>query len=301
MKKMLSLTAGLAMLLSFSMSGSATNPAEPPAPAQDGTMPALTAIAGQGMMSNEAYNDLEELSDYIGGRVTGSTQAGQAIQWGMQKMRAMGLENVRAEKWQISRGWTRVSASAELVVPTHRRLTVDSMGWVGSTKEGGEEAEVVPVNSNHLEDEMKSNSAAWSGKVLLIVKKGAAPPPNMNNFARFGDFLKKAHDAHAVAVIGGQGGGFPAGMHLTHTGAMGFDTYYEIPVVSMIAEDQQQLGRFLDQGKTVRMQINVQNRVTSGPVDTANVVGEIRGTEHPEQVIVVGGHLDSWDLADGAT
>jgi Zn-dependent M28 family amino/carboxypeptidase len=90
-------------------------------------------------------------------------------------------------------------------------------------------------------------------------------------------------------------------MHLTHTGAMGFDTYYEIPVVSMIAEDQQQLGRFLDQGKTVRLNINVQNKVTSGPVDTANVVGEIRGTEHPEQVIVVGGHLDSWDLADGAT
>ena len=131
------------MLLCFSLRGLAANPAEPAAPAQDGTMPALTAIAGQGMMSNEAYDDLEELSDYIGGRVTGSTQAGQAIQWGLQKMRAMGLENVRAEKWQISRGWTRVSASAELVVPTHRRLTIDSMGWVGSTKEGGEEAEVV--------------------------------------------------------------------------------------------------------------------------------------------------------------
>jgi carboxypeptidase Q len=298
-------TISLALVFCFSLSGStagsAANPAEPAAPAQDGTMPALTAIAGQGMMSNEAFDDLEELSDYIGGRVTGSPEAGQAIEWGMQKMRAMGLENVRAEKWKISRGWTRVSASAELVVPIHRRLTVDSMGWVGSTKAGGEEAEVVPVNSNQLEDEMKNKSASWAGKVLLIVKKGAAPPPNPNNFARFGDFLKKAHDAHAVAIIGGQGGGFPAGMHLTHTGAMGFDTYYEIPVVSMIAEDQEQLGRFLDKGKPVRININVQNRVTSGPVDSANVVGEIRGTEHPEQVIVVGGHLDSWDLADGAT
>ena len=143
MRKFLSLTAGLAMLLCVSSSGSAANPAEPAAPAQDGTMPALTAIAGQGMMSQEAYDDLEELSDYIGARVTGSPEAGQAIQWGLQKMRAMGLENVRAEKWQISRGWTRVSASAELVVPIHRRLTVDSMGWVGSTKQGGEEAEVV--------------------------------------------------------------------------------------------------------------------------------------------------------------
>jgi Zn-dependent M28 family amino/carboxypeptidase len=90
-------------------------------------------------------------------------------------------------------------------------------------------------------------------------------------------------------------------MRLTHTGAMGFDTYYEIPVVSMIAEDEQQLERFLDQGKTVHMKFNVQNRVTSGAVDSANVVGEIRGTQNPEQVIVVGGHLDSWDLAQGAT
>src|SRR6478735_6419342 len=168
MQKQLSFTTGLVMLLCFSLAGFAANPAEPPAPAQDGTMPALTAIAGQGMMSSEAYDDLEELSDYIGGRVTGSPQAGQAVEWGMQKMRAMGLENVRAEKWQISRGWTRVSASAELVIPIHRRLTVDSMGWVGSTKEGGEESEVVPVNINRLEDEMK-NSAKWSGKVLMIV------------------------------------------------------------------------------------------------------------------------------------
>jgi carboxypeptidase Q len=294
MRKLLSLSSGigLAMLFCFSLSALAanpTNPTEPAAPAQDGTMPALTAIAGQGMMSSEAYDDLEELSDYIGGRVTGSPQAGQAIQWGMQKMRAMGLENVHAEKWQISRGWTRGSAE-----------TVDSMGWVGSTKEGGEEAEVVPVNINRLEDEMK-NSAKWSGKVLLIVKKGAAPPPGISGFAHFGDFLKKAHEAHAVAIISGQGGSFATGMHLTHTGSLGFDTFYEIPVVSMIAEDQQQLDRFIDQGKTVRMKINVQNRASSGPVDSANVVGEIRGSEHPEQVVVVGGHLDSWDLADGAT
>src|SRR5689334_21802919 len=161
MRKFLTLTsgAGLIMLFCFSLRGLAANPAEPAAPAQDGTMPALTAIAGQGMMSNEAYDDLEELSDYIGGRVTGSTQAGQAIQWGLQKMRAMGLENVRAEKWQISRGWTRVSADAELEVPIHRRLSIDSMGWVGSTKEGGEEAEVVAVNVNRLEDEMKNSAS----------------------------------------------------------------------------------------------------------------------------------------------
>src|ERR1041384_3204104 len=133
---------GLAILFSLSLHAALANPAEPAAPSEDGTMPALTAIAGHGMMSTEAYDDLEELSDYIGGRVTGSPQAGQAIQWGVQKMRAMGLENVHTEKWQISRGWTRGSAEAQLETPIHRKLSIDAMGWVGSTKEGGEEAEV---------------------------------------------------------------------------------------------------------------------------------------------------------------
>jgi carboxypeptidase Q len=120
-------------------------------------------------------------------------------------------------------------------------------------------------------------------------------------FATFGDFLKAAHDAGVVAVIGGQGGSKSSGMNLTHTGILGFDVDYAAPVVSMTAEDQGQLERFVARGITPRVRINVQNSLTSGPVETANVVGEIRGREHPEQILVVGGHLDSWDLAQGTT
>jgi hypothetical protein len=120
-------------------------------------------------------------------------------------------------------------------------------------------------------------------------------------FATFGDFLKAAHDEGAIAVIGGQGGSKSSGMNLTHTGILGFDVDYAVPVVSMTAEDQGQLERFIARGITPRVKINVQNTLTSGPVETANVVGEIRGREHPEQILVVGGHLDSWDLAQGTT
>jgi carboxypeptidase Q len=304
MRKTIFAAACLVLVLNFSLwagSGPAT-PAEPASPAQDGTLPALAAIAGQGMMSTESYDDLAELSDYIGGRLTGSPEAAKAVEWGMAKMRAMGLENVHAEKWQISRGWTRGHATAEVIAPIHRRLSVDAMGWVGSTQAGGAEGELLAVNMNKLDDELK-NADSWAGKVLIIVRRGPPPqgPAAAGAFMKFGDVLKKAHAVHAIAVIGGQGGSTAIGMHLTHTGALGFDAYYDIPVVSMIAEDQQQLERFLDAGKTVRLKMDIQNKATSGPVDSANVVGEIRGTEHPEQVIVVGGHLDSWDLADGAT
>jgi hypothetical protein len=306
MRKFFLLSLSVCLMLALGVSLYASGPysaAEPASPAQDGTMPALAAIAGHGMMSMESYDDLEELSDYIGPRVTGSPEAAKAVEWGIQKMKAIGLDNVHAEKWQISRGWTRVSAGAELLSPVHRRLSIDSMGWVGSTTAGGVEAEVIPVNVLKLDDEVKEHATTWKDKVLLMVRKGTAPtgPAAANMFAKFGEFIKKAQEAHAVAIIGGQGGSAAAGMHLTHTGAMGFDTYYDIPIVSMIAEDQQQLDRFVDQGKKVRVKIDVQNRVSRGPVDSANVVGEIRGTEHPEQVIVVGGHLDSWDLATGTT
>lgn len=269
-------------------------------PAQDGTLKALAAVAGAGTMQNDDYQYLEELSDNIGARVTGSPQAAKAVAWGAEKMKAIGLENVHTESWQLFRGWTRISADAELLAPIHRSLMVDSMGWVGSTPAGGVDADVVPVNGFQLQDEMK-NSANWRGKILLVVQKGPPPENRMAAFAKFGDFLKAAHEAGAVAVIGGQGGSKSTGMHLTHTGILGFDASFDIPVVSMAAEDQEQLERYLDHSETPRLHINVQNRFTDGPVPSANVVGEIRGTTNPEQIIVVGGHLDSWDLASGTT
>ena len=277
-------------------------PTAAPSPAQDGTLPALTSIAGQATLNNHALVYLEELSDTIGGRVTGSPQANQAVQWGLAKMKAIGLSNVRAENWQIFRGWTRVSASANLLTPIQRPLTVSSLGWVGSTPKGGVEGEVVVVDNSQLDREMKENSGKWAGKILLMRSKtDMSREERTKMFLKFGPFLKAAYAAHAAAVIGGQGGTKARGMNLTHTGALGFDTVYDIPVVSMVVEDSEQLGRFVDQGKPVRLKMDVQNILTSGPVDSANVVGDIPGTEHPEQVVVIGGHLDSWDLAEGAT
>ena len=278
-----------------------TGASEGSAPPDDGTMKALSAVAGAGTMQAHTYEYLEELSDDIGARVTGSPGAATAIAWGAEKMKEIGLENVHTESWKLFRGWTRVYADAEIISPIHRRVMVDSMGWVGSTQTGGAEAEIVTMNAYHLEDEIRNSAANWRGKVILVVHSGPKPPHDPASFARFGDFLKAAYAAGAVAVIGGQGGGKATGMHLTHTGILGFDTYYDIPVVSMAAEDQDQIERYIARGKKVRLKINVQNRVTDGPVDSANVVGEIRGTQNPEQIVVIGGHLDSWDLASGST
>jgi carboxypeptidase Q len=295
--------AGLIALLVLAAlpSGATTVASDISSPSTDGTLKALMAVAGAGTMDTHTYLYLEELSDDVGARVTGSPAAARAVDWGVEKMKAIGLENVHAEPWQLSRGWTRISADAEIVSPIHRRVMIDAMGWVGSTPAGGAEGEVVEVNGYQLDREMKDNAGKWRGKILLIVQKGEKPKDGSMAFAKFGEFLKAAHESGAIAVIGGQGGQKATGMHLTHTGILGFDTYYEVPVVSMAAEDQEQLERYLARGKSVRLKVNVQNRVSDGPVPSANVVGEIRGTQNPEQIVVVGGHLDSWDLASGST
>jgi carboxypeptidase Q len=269
-------------------------------PDEDGTKPALTKIAGEGMMNSHAFQYLTELSDNIGARVTGTPEAQKAIDWGMAKMRGIGLENVRAEKWQLWRGWKRGSADAELLSPTRHKLHVDAMGWTGSTPAGGVEGEVVPMNLFDLDQEVKGVSR-YKGKIVLVVAKGSPKKDFALIFAEFGNFLRAADKAGALAVIGGQGGSKASGMNLTHTGILGFDADFAIPVVSMTAEDQGQLERYVDAGLKPRARFNIQNTFTNGPVESANVVGEVRGRENPQQVFVVGAHLDSWDLAEGST
>jgi Zn-dependent M28 family amino/carboxypeptidase len=269
-------------------------------PDEDGTKPALVKIAGEGLLNSHAFQYLTELSDDVGGRVTGTPQAQKAVDWGVAKMKAIGLEDVHAEKWQLWRGWTRGTAEAELLSPLRHKLHVDAMGWTGSTPAGGAEGDVVAVNAFNLDEEIK-HTGRLKGKIVLFTRQGARPNRASSIFVRFSNFLRAATKSGAVAVIGGQGGSRASGLNLTHTGILGFDSDFSIPVLSMTAEDQGQLERYIERGITPRARLNVQNTFTNGPVESANVVGEIRGRENPEQIFVVGAHLDSWDLAQGST
>jgi hypothetical protein len=252
------------------------------------------------MMQYVAYQWLTELSDDIGPRVTGSPAARKAVAWGVDRMQSIGLSNVHTEQWTLSKGWTRGTATAELITPVHRALYVSAMGWTGSTS-GSVEAEVVPANLLKLDDLMRA-SAQLRGKIVVMTVDGVLPTNAGPVFVKYCQFAKEAQKAGAVAVIGGQSGGMKEqGMHLTHTGGLSCAGEFSMPVLSIAAEDQGQIERLLTHGQSVRLRLNVQNTFTSGPVPSDNVVGEIQGHEEPEQIVVVGAHLDSWDLATGAT
>jgi carboxypeptidase Q len=269
---------------------------------EEATRAALVKIAGEGLVESHAFEYLTQLSDDVGARVTGSPQSQKAVDWSLGKMRAIGLENVHAEKFQIWRGWTRGTAQAELTNPIHRRLNVDAMGWTGSTPATGAEGELVAANIFNLDEETK-NPAKFTGKIILMVAQGEPKKDQdgMLIFTQFGDFVRLTAKNGAVAIFGGQGGFKSEGMNLTHTGILGFSADFSIPVLSLTTEDQNQLERFLDSGKKIHVRLNVHNTFSDGPVESANAVGEIRGRERPEEILVVGAHLDSWDLSEGAT
>src|SRR5207245_4580171 len=266
----LAAVVGAGICLGGEWTARADNRPVPKGPEEDGTKPALVKIAGEGMMDSHAFQYLTELSDDIGSRVTGSPAERKAEEWGAGKMKAIGLENVHKEKYQLWRGWTRGTAQGELLEPVRRPLHVDAMGWTGSTPAGGAEGEVVAANLFDIEEEAKHTSRL-SGKIVLVVMKGAPKKDVDSLFAIFGDFLKAASKAGAVAVIGGQGGSKAVGMNLTHTGILGFDADFAISVLSLTAEDQGQLERYVESGKRVRVRFNVQNTFSNGPVESANV------------------------------
>jgi carboxypeptidase Q len=267
---------------------------------EETTRAALVKIAGEGLVESHAFEYLTQLSDEVGARVTGSPQSQKAVDWSLAKMRAIGLENVHVEKFQIWRGWTRGTAAGTMTEPIQRRLNIDAMGWTGSTAPGGAEGEVVTANVFDLDEEMK-NPGKFSGKIILMVTNGQPKKDVLVIFSQFGDFVKLVGKNGAIAIFGGQGGFKSDGMNLTHTGILGFSADFDIPVLSLTLEDQGQLERLLAGGKKVRVRLNVQNTFSNGPVESANAVGEIRGREHPEEILVVGAHLDSWDLSEGAT
>jgi hypothetical protein len=273
---------------------------DPSGPDNDGSRPHLVAIAGAGMMQYVAYQWLAELSDDIGARVTGSPAAKKAVAWGVDKMKSIGLSNVHTEQWTLSKGWTRGSATAELIAPLHRPLYVSAMGWTGSTS-GSVEAEVVPVNLLKLDDATRESSRLH-GKIVVMTVDRPLPANAGPLFVRYCEFAKEAQKSGAVAVIGGQTGGMKEqGMHLTHTGGLFCAGELSMPVLSIAAEDQAQIERFLAHGQSVRLRLDVQNTFSSGPVFSENVIGEIQGRAEPEQILVVGAHLDSWDLGTGST
>jgi carboxypeptidase Q len=262
------------------------------------------SIIGEAASKTDAYLEVQELSEQIGPRLTGSVAEAKAEQQVLGRMREIGLSRVHAESWVLPRSWHRGPATASLVEPFSLPIPVAAYGWTGSTHNANGPSPVVLLSADeiasHLDALVRSQGASWNGKVLLVSANSSEP---MRVYAELLPLVQAATAAHAIAVLRHDtrpGAGIvhsePLSVMLPNRVDPALIAALDIP-----SESEQLIEHLLSAGRRVTMSLSIVNDFSPGPVTSNNIVGEIEGTTHPEQVVVVGAHLDSWDLGTGAT
>ena len=248
-------------------------------------------LRAEAFRTHGAYADLAWLCDRIGNRLSGSPQLDLAITWAQERLKAAGLVNVHAEPVLVPH-WVRGHESAELLLPTPHRLNILGLGGSIGTPEGGLTADVAVVGSF---DELDKLGASVKGKIVLfdVPYKG------------YGHTVVYRHDGAARAATYGAAAALvrsvgPVSLDTPHTGAMDYDPAVpKIPTAAVTIEDSTLMRRMLDRGERIQMKLKMSAK-TLPDAPSANVVAEIRGTEKPEEVVLLSGHLDSWDVGQGA-
>ena len=249
-------------------------------------------LIGEAVSSTFAWQRLAVLTDTIGNRLSGTAALDRAIQWAVDEMKQDGLENVHTERVMVPK-WVRGTESAEIVEPARHAIVMLGLGNSVGTPRQGIQADVLVVRSF---EELDMKSAAARGRIVCF---NAA-------FTNYGETVRfrstgpsRAARYGAVAVLVRSIG--PDGLRTAHTGALQYaNDASKIPAAAIAAEDADRLQRIADRGgrSVVRLAMDAH---FEPDVESANVIGEIRGREKPEEIVVVSGHLDSWDVGAGAT
>ena len=250
-------------------------------------------LIGAALASDHAYLRLSQLCDGIGNRLSGSEALDRAVAWAAGAMREDGLENVRLQPVMVPH-WVRGEEHAEMVEPGPQKLSILGLGRSVGTPPGGITAEVVAVDSFAHLDALPDS--AVRGRIVLY----DVPFKSYGETVRYrGDGAMRAARRGAVAVLVRSVG--PVSLRTPHTGALRAypDTVEKIPAASVTIEDALMMHRLLKRGVRVRVHLEM-NAQTLPDAMSHNVIGEIRGRERPDEVVVVGGHLDSWDVGQGA-
>ena len=272
--------------------------AAPPAPSAASTSwldlyrePAARLV-GEALSSSFAWDRLALIGDTFGSRLSGSQALEDAIQWAVAEMKKDGLDNVHTEPVKVPH-WVRGRESVELTSPRPMPLVMLGLGNSIGTPAEGIEAEVLVVRSF---EELDAAADRVRGRIVLY----NAPFTNYGETVQFRSTgPSRAAALGAVAALVRSVG--PPGLRLPHTGALRYaEGAPQIPAAAIATEDADRLQRMQDRGTRVRVRLKMEAKFLPD-ADSFNVVGELRGREKPDEVVVVGGHFDSWDVGTGST
>jgi len=290
---------------------------------------------GAGLLIDEALNrsevmqNLQYLTDVIGPRLTGSPAARRANDWTLERFRAYGLEG-RLEPWRFGGTWTRGPTRVRLTAPRAHDVTAASWAWAPGTGRDGAGAAVngpiVRINAT-TPDSFAAHRGRVKGAWVMtrapsFVWNGDGPPMTAADSQQQRDFLRTAfapfRDADSVTRARMQQFANDVPYLLRRAGALGIvldagkeqallnmsgspNRILPLPQIVVAHEDYAMFDRLLQAGTTPRLAVNITNTLTRDSVPQWNTVAEMRGSELPGQVVIVGAHLDSWDLGTGTT
>ena len=243
----------------------------------------------------DGYAALTYLCDHVGKRLSGTPQLNAAIAWGADLMRKAGLQNVKVQPVMVPR-WVRGSESGSMMTSgpgaVNRPLHMLGLGMSVGTPAGGITAPVVFVPSFAALDEMTEEQV--KGKIVVYNPGWHGYGVN-TQYRTFGASRAAAKGAVAMLVRSATG----LAMQIPHTGTLVYDAKQpRIPAAAISVEDALMIERLSKEGPvTVHLQMDAH---MEADVEAGNVMGEIVGSEHPEQVVAIGGHIDSWDVGQGA-
>jgi carboxypeptidase Q len=249
-------------------------------------------LIGEALGSRFAWERLALIGDTFGSRLSGSDSLEAAIRWVAEEMKRDGLENVRTEPVKVPH-WVRGQESLEIVSPRHAPLVMLGLGNSVGTPPDGIEAEVLVVGDFQ---ELDAAAPRAKGRIVLF----NAPFTNYGETVQYraGGPSRAAALGAVAALVRSVG---PPGLRTPHTGALRYaDGLARIPAAAVPVEDADRLQRMQDRGTTVRLRLKMEAKFLPD-ADSFNVIGEIRGREKPDEIVVVGGHLDSWDVGTGST
>ncbi len=263
-----------------------------PARAQTDDAQRLIALARE---DSRVMEHLDHLSNRIGPRLTGSDAYETACAWALAQFEAFGLENCRLERWgEIAVGFNRGPASGRMLAPELKELSFATNAWTAGTRgRVSGIAVLAPSTAAELDAVRAKLPGAWVVSRASSGRGRGAPQGSRE----FRDQLEAAYDEAGIAGTIRPG----RGELLLTSGSprITFDKLPTRPAIQLLAAQHGEIVKRIEAGEEVRLEFDIRNWFKQGPIAQHNVIAEIRGSEKPDEVVIVGGHLDTWDGATG--
>lgn len=266
-------------------------PLPPPSVKIDNYRVPAGRIIGAALTSDRAYARLAHLTDHVGHRLSGSKGLERAIEWAIAEMKKDGLDNVRAEKVMVPH-WVRGEEGLEMITPVPRKLTMLGLGNSIATPSEGITAESVVVRTF---DALEALGHQVRGKIVVynvpFTNYGATVQYRSSGASRAARYGAVAALVRSIT---------PVSLQTPHTGGMIYDeNQSKIPAAAITIENAELLQRMYDGGQRTTLRLKMEAKFLPD-AESANVVAEIKGSQKPDEVVLIGGHFDSWDVGQGA-